>query len=105
MASKRPQLIPVYDQYVAKALLEDPTENDWLAWQDRLSGPSGEALRDEVAALVQATDQDQQVSPAWQHSISVLRVLDIVVWMRVHGWKFAPSLTDELSSKPSFWAR
>jgi hypothetical protein len=81
LAAKRPDMIPVYDSYVARALGIDG-DNDWQLWQTTLSSPSGNDIRDTAAQL-----RDEAGADA---SVSVLRTLDIIVWMRHHGCADAP---------------
>lgn len=77
MTVKRPDLVPIYDTYVGRALgLADV--NDWLCWQDMLRGrPDVISAAKELAIEAGAT------------SLSVLRTLDVVVWMREHGYQWA----------------
>jgi len=75
MAAKRPALIPVYDQHVARALQISDDTNYWAVWQEALR--SDNTIRDlatETAAAVGSSH------------LSVLRTFDIVIWMRVHGY-------------------
>lgn len=88
LAAKRSHAVPIYDQHVAAAL-NAPATGYWAYWHDQLSGPDGEALRDaaeSVGAQVEATD------------LSVLRLLDIVIWMRQHGWKDMPELLADFAN-------
>jgi hypothetical protein len=87
LAAKRPHLVPVYDAYVAGALLDDPSDDYWSVWQERLRGDSGRALRDACDEL--------KSEAGVPHSVSVLRVLDVAIWMRVHGAR---------ADAPAFWS-
>lgn len=51
LAAKRPALIPIYDQHVAKALFDGPDSNDWELWQRILCGSAGTDLREAVADM------------------------------------------------------
>jgi hypothetical protein len=79
LAAKRPHLVPIYDQYVARALRPSPEEY-WSSWQ--------EAVRDEevIAALVVLRASLRQAGYGEsQDLLSDLRLLDIVVWMAEYG--------------------
>jgi len=84
LAAKRPGLFPVYDQHIASALLHDSKQSDWDAWQDRFSGTAGTTLRRECEVLCEDAGLNGDVS--------VLRILDVVIWMDRHGRDFAKSL-------------
>jgi hypothetical protein len=71
LARKRPKLIPVYDR-VIRCLFGEPAQV-WEVLHGRLAA-DGEELRQELIAL-----RDRTGVPA---SISALRVLDVVLWMR-----------------------
>lgn len=74
LARKRPQLVPVYDN-VVRAAFENP-DGFWLELHRALhSDPP----------LVDRLQQTRQA--AGVEHISVLRTLDVVVWMRNHGSK------------------
>jgi hypothetical protein len=87
LAAKRPLLLPVWDSVVAEALLGPmPTSANWWAlWQARLQAPDGDEIRRQVGALVAEV-------PEARH-LSVLRILDVVIWMREAGWRSAPTLS------------
>lgn len=70
LARKRPHLIPVYDQ-VIRCLLGRP-EKVWLKQHDQLAADDG-ALRQELRSLRSPADVPGHVS--------LLRVLDVVLWM------------------------
>ena len=73
LATKRPGLLPVYDQHVANAL-ELPNDRFWLPmWQ------SMQEAREQVGEAVREAKVD----------VSLLRAADIVIWMHEHGWTFA----------------
>jgi hypothetical protein len=95
LATKRPQLLPVWDSVVAAALLgPNPTSRQWWAlWRARLQDRDGEELQDQVRFLV------KEVPGAGR--LSILRVLDVVVWMREQGYKTVKSLKRDFSPIPS----
>jgi hypothetical protein len=70
MARKRPRLIPVFDSVVHDAL-SPGDENFWLALRCEL-GDAG--LRERLTEMRAAAGIAQE--------ISLLRVLDVAVWMR-----------------------
>ncbi|WP_330440480.1 DUF6308 family protein [Micromonospora sp. NBC_00821] len=73
MARKRPHLIPVYDQ-VVRCLYGKP-EKVWLRLHRRLTADRG-VLREELALLRARTGIPS--------AASLLRVLDVVLWMHHH---------------------
>ena len=75
LAAKRPTLIPVFDQFVAKAL--HPGTSQWGFWQ-------AVASDNRVPDLLVKIDEAKALAgvPAY---VSRLRVIDVVVWMRQHG--------------------
>ncbi|GIE85303.1 DUF6308 family protein [Actinoplanes regularis] len=73
IARKRPHLIPVYDR-VIRCLYGRP-QQVWVRLHDRLALEGGE-LRGELAALRARAEAPPRVS--------LLRVLDVVLWMRHH---------------------
>lgn len=82
LAAKRPHAVPIYDQHVAAAL-GAPRDGYWAYWYDELSGTGGEELRTAALAVAAAASASD---------LSVPRILDIVIWMRQHGWKDMPEL-------------
>jgi hypothetical protein len=75
LARKRPHLIPVWDDVVSCALGKRNRGDVWQ-WMDGL-------LRQTGGALQRAIDGLQQVA-AIPPSVSRIRVLDVVIWMRHH---------------------
>jgi len=73
MARKRPHLIPVYDQVIA-CLFGGP-DHVWLRLHDRLEADGGQ-LREQLAPL--------RARANIHSNVSLLRVLDIVLWMAHH---------------------
>jgi hypothetical protein len=78
LATKRPSLIPIWDSHV-DAALGPPKGHFWLAMRDSLR--SSTALVAEVAAEAEV-------------DLPLLRIVDIVVWMRQHGYRSDPHLRD-----------
>jgi hypothetical protein len=92
LAAKRPHLIPVWDSVTNGVLFGTNHVNDWSAWRERLTGSQGQLLRDAAIEV-----QDEAHSAA---NLSVLRVIDVVVWMRVRGWRYDSALS-HFGSLPS----
>lgn len=112
LAAKRPHLLPIRDLYVSNALFcqtkldrhgapkFDSKFDDWEAWRQQLSDDADGAHLSLSANIASA---DAEYSPA----ISVLRIIDIVVWMRhkgcfVRGGKVRRGLPLEFSIEPTF---
>lgn len=97
LAAKRPYLIPVYDKHVAAALFEDVHQDAWALWQERFQEDAGRELQ--IAA--ESLRLEAKIPP----NVSALRVLDVSIWMRVHGYRFC---SDErvlrFADAPKFWA-
>lgn len=75
LARKRPHLVPIRDQHVLAGLLGEGHDG-------RLTRP----LRDALAAEAEVRGRLEKLrTEAGDTTLSLLRVLDIVVWMRVHG--------------------
>lgn len=77
MAAKRPDLFPVYDRYVGEALFDPKETNFWAPWVRYIEDGRGDALRNAAVGAQGAAGASATVSP--------LRVVDIVVWMRQYG--------------------
>ena len=80
LAAKRPGLIPVYDQHVAAAL--GLGENYWAFWQEAARNTVSAGKGDPLASVEEA----RTLAEVPAH-VSLLRIIDVVVWMRHHGWK------------------
>lgn len=73
LAAKRPHLVPVHDSRVQAGLFGAAPANYWDPWQRWFAGAPGVALRD----LALDVRQEAGVGA----DISVLRIVDIVIWM------------------------
>lgn len=74
LATKRPHLIPIYDDWVARALWStEPKSSYWQPWAERCAGPNGDDLRHCI--------DDLRPDGHVPDTVSTLRVLDIVIWM------------------------
>jgi len=79
LAAKRPHLLPIHDQYVGDVGLGYTDADDfWALWRNRFSGENGVELRQSVEDVQQSANAE---------GMTLLRVLDVVIWMRVYGWK------------------
>ena len=82
IAAKRPDLFPVFDTHVAAAL--GISANDyWTPWKEFMCSEEGARC----AAVVEAMAAKNSIN-----EVSVLRLFDVVVWMRQHGYK---AITEE----------
>ena len=75
LARKRPRLVPVYDQFVHSAL-QRPADDEsfWLSLREALR--SDQSIVDRLRELKELASLD---------GVSPLRVLDVAIWMKVHG--------------------
>ena len=79
MAAKRPHLVPIYDSYVAAALLPEaigPRWEWWAPWQALLRGPEA----DDLCAAVEDVRRAAADGGAPVEQLSILRIIDIVIW-------------------------
>jgi hypothetical protein len=75
LAAKRPHLIPIYDQHVQAALGFD---NQWPFMLAVARSPKVTQLLIDVG--------NSRTAAGVPAEVSVLRIIDIVIWMRQHGW-------------------
>ena len=78
LARKRPRLVPIRDRYVLTALVGRDHGN--------FTEPLRAALQD---AGLRARLEDLRTSAPAGTDISLLRVLDVVVWMAAHGREYS----------------
>ncbi len=76
LAAKRPGLLPVYDQHVDRALCFGSSY--WAFWQEVARHDGAVDLADRVRQAI--ADAGAPIN------LHVLRAIDIIVWMRAHGW-------------------
>lgn len=74
MARKRPHLIPIFDSVIAEVTGMKGSLDQWSRWRSALA-PDGGALSS------MAIELDQVRKDAGQEELSILRTLDIVLWM------------------------
>ena len=76
LAAKRPRLIPIFDQHVQAAL--HPESSQWAFWQA--------VARDDDAGRLLAVVREAMETAEIPSRVAPLRAIDVVVWMRQHGW-------------------
>ncbi|MDQ0770281.1 hypothetical protein QF031_003030 [Pseudarthrobacter defluvii] len=86
MARKRPGLIPIYDSVVARVTGFHTSAGTWHAWHSALSN---EAFKESLQKI--------RSSAALEH-ISLLRVLDVVLWMEGKGFQQPERVDQEVSA-------
>jgi hypothetical protein len=77
LAAKRPHLFPVYDKHVAEALGLSK-RNYWAPWQEFIRSDEGSSC----ATIVQQMATTNSI-----FNVAVLRLFDVVVWMRQQGYR------------------
>ncbi len=80
MAAKRPALVPIRDSVVWSALGEP--ELWWAPWVEFTTGGDAEQRLAQVRSVAQLADADH---------LTLLRVIDVVIWMRHRRQSFSPS--------------
>jgi len=78
LATKRPNLFPVFDRHVAEALSISRFEY-WKPWQEFMRSVEGRRC------AVKVTEMAGELGI---EGVSVLRLFDVIVWMREHGHRF-----------------
>ena len=95
LATKRPNLFPIFDSHVAKALDLKP-DFYWEPWQKFMKSNEGRKCVQSVRSIA----ENLKIL-----GVSDLRLLDIIVWMREHGHKFiTQDLVDNDSMKKVSYA-
>ena len=72
LARKRPHLVPIYDSAVAKQVGLRDSSGQWRRWWEAFQSDEGRKLVKKLQAIREASGQPH---------LSLLRVLDIVLWM------------------------
>lgn len=75
LARKRPHLVPIYDSVVAEQAGLHGSGDQWRSWWAAFQGEEGEAFTERLEAIR---------ADAGQSHLSLLRVIDIVLWMEGH---------------------
>jgi hypothetical protein len=78
LAAKRPNLVPIYDSQIAKALFGHRVEDDWGPWARFHRSAEGSSLRNTAMELAANAGVPSHVGP--------LRVIDIVIWRWAHDY-------------------
>lgn len=76
LARKRPHLVPIYDSIVAGQAGMQGSKDQWRQWFDSFQGEEGQALTERLRSIREG---------AGQPHLSLLRVLDIILWMNGRG--------------------
>lgn len=76
LARKRPHLIPIYDSVVAAETGLPHSGPQWKRWFDAFQGDEGKAFADRLRSI--------RAQAGLPH-LSLLRILDIVLWMNGRG--------------------
>lgn len=84
LAAKRPHLIPVYDR-VVKDYLGVPTDQFWMPLRSELETP-------EQRLLIDSRISGASVLQPEGLELSLLRRIDIILWIRGKGWQDAANL-------------
>lgn len=91
LTAKRPNLLPIRDRFVLEALFQltktnskgelnfDFALDDWEPWREYMNGTHGAEVTDAVNEALKKSH--------YPIEISILRAIDIVIWMRHQGWK------------------
>lgn len=96
LATKRPNLFPIFDSHVAKAL-HLKQNFYWKPWQDFMKSDEGKKYTHSVRRFA---------GELTIKKVSDLRLFDIIIWMRVHGHKFiTQDLVDKGRMKEVSYAR
>ncbi len=93
LARKRPGLFPVRDKAVSQALGFGPRSAWWRPWWEALNGADADG-----GVLVEKLEEVR--GTAGVEGLALLRVLDIIIWVRDAGSKTLPSdLRKRLAAK------
>jgi hypothetical protein len=86
LATKRPFLFPIFDRHVSAALQISPNSY-WKPWQQFMQSEVGNKAARTVTQMAASLNKSH---------LSPLRLLDVVIWMRQHGYRFiTKKLVDE----------
>jgi hypothetical protein len=86
LATKRPFLFPIFDRHVSAALQISPNSY-WKPWQQFMQSEDGNKAARTVTQMAASLNKSH---------LSPLRLLDVVIWMRQHGYRFiTKKLVDE----------
>lgn len=87
IARKRPNLVPIYDSVIARETGMEDSKPQWDRWFAAFHGDDGAKLTKRLGDLREKTGQ---------HHLSLLRVLDIVLWMNgARGESLTETVGDE----------
>ncbi len=86
LARKRPHLIPIYDSVIAAQVGIPNSDSQWELWFEAFQGDSGSLLVNRLLTIREASGQVH---------LSLLRVLDIVLWMEGKNAKLVGASADK----------
>lgn len=78
LARKRPHLVQIYDSVIARQAGIRHSGGQWLRWWEAFQGENGQKFGQTLGIIRTASGQPH---------LSLLRILDIVLWMDGHGGK------------------
>lgn len=76
LARKRPHLVPIYDSVVADQVGMSDSGGQWQSWWDAFQGEEGRRFAERLESIR---------ADSGQLHLSLLRVIDIVLWMEGRG--------------------
>jgi len=76
LARKRPHLVPIYDSVVKDQVGLRDSGGQWVRWWEAFQGDKGRQFAMRLESIREASGQSH---------LSLLRVIDIVLWMDGHG--------------------
>lgn len=86
LARKRPHLVPIYDSVIADQVGIPNADDQWKIWFEAFQGVAGKVFADHLRSIRKDSGQDH---------LSLLRVLDIVLWMEGKSKKLARASADK----------
>jgi hypothetical protein len=93
LARKRPRLVPIVDG-VVRTVIDAGRGNYWKTYQAFMADPAQANRLDEISRSASVPEK-----------ITLLRVLDVCVWMRGSGARDAYTVRDECNIPDLPWAR
>lgn len=76
LARKRPHLVPIYDSVVKDQVGLRDSGGQWVRWWEAFQGDEGRQFATRLESIREASGKSH---------LSLLRVIDIVLWMDGHG--------------------
>lgn len=91
LARKRPHLVPIYDSVVADQVGMSDSGGQWRIWWEAFQGAEGRRFAERLEAIR---------ADSGQFHLSLLRVIDIVLWMEGRGVERARETGGDSDEKP-----